>query len=341
MSIPFMQLYVADYLGDTQHLTTEQHGAYLLILMAMWRAGGSLPSDPVRLARIARTTPARWRKIGGEVLAFFETHDGLLTQRRLRREIEKASDISRKRAQAGARGAAAKQLKGQGADPANDGGLPAHNQNPDSNATHGNGDATGSRVFPTSALLETIPGTPGIGSRVFPTSAFLETIPGTPGIEAIRQAIAEAGGAALAPRALADLSPLLGWLAAGADLAADVLPVIEARSDGKRRGSVRSLAYFAEAVAEARERKSGVAELRPQGAGRGAIRETGNGRRESRRSAHDVLAAGMARAIGAHGDGEGGGRADPAAGRGADAGDESVARGRSGTAPAIDLAARG
>jgi len=285
-----MQLYVADYLGDTQHLTAEQHGAYLLILMAMWRAGGALPSDPARLARIARLSPARWKKIGAEVLAFFETRDGLLTQKRLRREIEKASDISRKRASAGARGAASKQLKSREDAPTNAAGLPAKDQTPESSTT------------PSDAV--------------------------EPGMMAER--IAEAGGAALHERALADLSPLAGWLASGADFAADILPVVAARCGGKRRGSVRSLAYFDEAVAEARD-------LRTK-----ERRNASNGKSNGKRpSAHDVLAAGMARAIGAPRDGDGGGRAGAAGGVGADRGDARLAPRRGGAAPAIDLAAGG
>jgi uncharacterized protein YdaU (DUF1376 family) len=108
---PFMQLYVADYLGDTQHLSCEQHGAYILLLMTMWRAGGSLPDDDVKLARIVRLSPAKWARISDDIKAFFDVSDGLLTQGRLAVELEKALQKSSKRSEAGAKGGHAKSLK--------------------------------------------------------------------------------------------------------------------------------------------------------------------------------------------------------------------------------------
>lgn len=110
-SVPFMQMYWADYFGKTGHLTCEQHGAYLLLLGQMWTGGGTLPNDAAKLARLARCTPARWAKVAPEILSFFEVEGTVLTNKRLTNELEKAREKSIKRADAGKRGGDAKALK--------------------------------------------------------------------------------------------------------------------------------------------------------------------------------------------------------------------------------------
>lgn len=130
-STPFMQLYVSDYLGDTMHLTTEQHGAYLLILMTMWRHEGSLPNDDAKLARIARVNLKRWHLVKGDVLAFFTEQDGNLTHKRLSKELQKAVSISQKRKTSGSLGGLAKSLKNNDEALANAKQTLKHSQKPD------------------------------------------------------------------------------------------------------------------------------------------------------------------------------------------------------------------
>lgn len=67
---PWMPLYWADYFGDTMHLTTEEHGAYLLLIGAYWRHGGPIPADDRYLSRATRSG-RRWGKIKDAVLALF------------------------------------------------------------------------------------------------------------------------------------------------------------------------------------------------------------------------------------------------------------------------------
>lgn len=131
MSVPFMQLYVGDYIRDTRHLTAEQHGAYLLLLMAAWNAGGRLPNNPKKLARLAASTPSRWAKIAADVLEFFDVEGDHITNRRLTVELKKAQEKSIIRAQAGTRGGNAKALKTKEPGVANAIVLPEHSSEPE------------------------------------------------------------------------------------------------------------------------------------------------------------------------------------------------------------------
>lgn len=71
--------------------------------------------------------------------------------------------------------------------------------------------------------------------------------------------LCEAAGEALAHPAswpnLLVLSSPLSWLAAGADLEADILPSIRARAMKRPKGSIRAWSYFDSGVAEARSRR--------------------------------------------------------------------------------------
>lgn len=100
----WMPLYVGDYIADTMHLNTEQHGAYLLLLMTAWNRGGKLPSDDVQLALICRADKKAWSKLRDVVLPFFELEDGQYVQRRLLAEYARAVKINDAQKANGAKG---------------------------------------------------------------------------------------------------------------------------------------------------------------------------------------------------------------------------------------------
>lgn len=85
----WMPLWVADYLADTQRLTTEQHGAYLLMILDYWR-NGPLPLEDQALQLITRLSPSAWRKHKATLVSFFQEHDGLLRHKRIDREAAEA-----------------------------------------------------------------------------------------------------------------------------------------------------------------------------------------------------------------------------------------------------------
>lgn len=78
--------------GKVEAMTTEEVGAYMLLLCKSWRESppGSIPSDDVVLARWARLTADRWSICRAAVLAAFTFGpDSRWHQKRLRREYDK------------------------------------------------------------------------------------------------------------------------------------------------------------------------------------------------------------------------------------------------------------
>lgn len=94
---PAMPLWTDAYLGDTTHLTTIEHGAYLLLLIAMWRtADNSLPGEDKMLARYTRLNAAQWARVKPVLMPFFREKEGRITQGRLTDEAAAVRQHSRK-----------------------------------------------------------------------------------------------------------------------------------------------------------------------------------------------------------------------------------------------------
>lgn len=87
---PAFPLWTDAYLGDTTHLTTIEHGAYLLLLIAMWRTpDGTLPDDDAMLARYTKMRGTNWASIAPIIRPFLtKLENGRLTQNRLLDERE-------------------------------------------------------------------------------------------------------------------------------------------------------------------------------------------------------------------------------------------------------------
>lgn len=98
----WMPLLIDRYIGDTMHLSTLEHGAYLLLLIHYWRVG-PLPDDDKYLSNVTKLDRKVWREeVGPAVRAFFKKGpDGMLHQKRADDERRKANSISEKRRIAG------------------------------------------------------------------------------------------------------------------------------------------------------------------------------------------------------------------------------------------------
>lgn len=96
----WMPLYVGDYLADTGHLNTTQHGAYLLLMMHYWKKG-ELPDDDKQLAAIAKLPLRIWLDSRETLQAFF--YEGW-HHKRIDEELSRMQEKTNRRAAAGQKG---------------------------------------------------------------------------------------------------------------------------------------------------------------------------------------------------------------------------------------------
>ena len=117
MTLPFFNLYVTDYEGDTAHLTIEEDGAYMRLLRLCWRTPGcSIPSDPKWIIRQMRCDQETFERAVKPVLdEFFKRNKSRYWSPRLLAEYQRANESRERRVEAGKKGgqARAKNVEGQ------------------------------------------------------------------------------------------------------------------------------------------------------------------------------------------------------------------------------------
>ncbi|EFA5697850.1 DUF1376 domain-containing protein [Escherichia coli] len=98
-ALPYMQLYIADYLADTMHLSAEEHGAYLLLMFNYWQTGKPIPKN--RLAKIARLTNERWADVEPSLREFFCDNGDEWMHPRIEEDLASVREKSIKKSAAG------------------------------------------------------------------------------------------------------------------------------------------------------------------------------------------------------------------------------------------------
>lgn len=101
---PYFPFYVDAWLDDEAifDMGLECEGAYVRILAAMWRRGGSLQDKPSLLCNLLRIKPARWRKIRAVLVdetGVISAQNGRLLNEKLTKEWQLFEKKSQKNAQ--------------------------------------------------------------------------------------------------------------------------------------------------------------------------------------------------------------------------------------------------
>ena len=100
-----MPLFFGDLLAATPTWDGEERSLYVLLLAYQWSAG-PLPADPKKISKMCQYDQKNFAKLWKTVSTKFVEGEGGLVNERLEEHRQKANEISNKRANAGAKGAA-------------------------------------------------------------------------------------------------------------------------------------------------------------------------------------------------------------------------------------------
>lgn len=110
--LPWFSFFIKPYVSDTLRLTTEGHGAYLLLMLDYYQSGEPPPDDDFILAAITKLPMEAWERHRKVLARFFDIREGHWFHERIETEIAEASRrvaTSKLRAEAGG-AARAKQI---------------------------------------------------------------------------------------------------------------------------------------------------------------------------------------------------------------------------------------
>lgn len=116
---PSMPMYWDAYLADTTHLTTEEHGAYLLLMAAMWRRNGFVPDDDRDNARIVGLSVQKWKAVKERLRPLLMFSDGSISQKKLLKTWESTREKIETNRANGMKGGRPKTSKNNGVAKAN------------------------------------------------------------------------------------------------------------------------------------------------------------------------------------------------------------------------------
>lgn len=113
-SFAYMQLHVGDYLADTIHLTTEEHGAYLLLLFNHFQTRKPIPVE--RLQVITRLSDERWAVVQPTLEHMFNTNGNTWVHERVMKDLGELEALRKRRSKAGKASGKARRESAQVAD---------------------------------------------------------------------------------------------------------------------------------------------------------------------------------------------------------------------------------